>query len=262
MPSSKAPALRRSVFVLLALLLGLTRPAYADDPDVLDTAGAGDGLTLASAVTRALQDGFVARIARLTSGQAEDAYKEMRGTYLPQLSVTSGAFYSNRQDETLIAFDQNLNIREFGISSLAANEGWLNVFVDQLVVDVKQWRLIEREKLGAEVAQIDEQQEHERVALDVTKKFAEVVRLQRQAEHAEAALEEARWLDEQAGTQFEAGNALETEREIAAVHLEQSEIDARVRQAEARDALAALWLAVAGPEPGGCGGGVVLYPAP
>ena len=69
---SAAPALRRSALVLLALLPGLASPSSADDPDVLDTAGAGDGLTLASAVTRALQDGFVARIARLSTGQAED----------------------------------------------------------------------------------------------------------------------------------------------------------------------------------------------
>jgi len=245
------PARRRPALALIVTLLaaGPASPAFAQD--VLVSGAADDGLTLSSAVSRALQDGFVARIARLTSGQAEDSYKEIRGSYLPHLWITSGAGYSNRRDETLIAFDQDLKLQEFGIASLAANEGWFNMFVEQLVVDVRQWRLIEREKLAAEVAQISERQEHEKVALDVTRKFAEVVRLQRQSEHAKAQLEEARWLADQAGTQFEAGNALETEREIAAVHLEQSEIEARVRLAEAHDALAALWLAVAGPERSG-----------
>ncbi len=233
------------------MLLTAGSAGTASGQDVLASSGADDGLTLAGAVSRALQDGFVARIARLTSGQAEDAYKEMRGTYLPHLWITSGAGYSNQFETSLIAFDKDLKPSEFGISSLSNNDGWFNMFVDQLLVDVRQWRLIEREKLAAEVGQISEKQEHEKVALDVTRKFAEVVRLQRQSEHAGAQLEQARWLDDQARTQFEAGNALASEREIAAVYLVESEIEARVRQAEAQDALAALWLAVAGPEQSG-----------
>ena len=69
-----------TALILFAVLLA-PRVGYAGD----------EGLTLAGAVTRALQDGYTARIAALTAGQAGDSYREKRGAYLPHLYATSGA---------------------------------------------------------------------------------------------------------------------------------------------------------------------------
>jgi len=222
--------------LILFLVLLVPRVGYADD----------EGLTLAGAVARALQDGYTARIAALTAGQAGDSYREKRGAYLPHLYATSGAGTSNRRDEKLIAFNENGKIKEYGIASLAANEGWLNFFVEQLVFDMRQWRLIEREKISAELARIQEGEERERVAHDVTAKFSDVVRLERQADLALIALEDARELDSQARKLFEAGRSIESEREAVALRLAESEMQARNRRAESREALEALWLAIAG----------------
>jgi outer membrane protein TolC len=232
-------SLRRSgvVAALILFAVSLAPPVvHADD----------EGLTLAGAVARALQDGYSARIAALTADQAGDTYRETRGAYLPHFYATSGAGTSNRRDEKLIAFNENGKIKEYGIAALAADEGWLNVFVEQLVFDMRQWRLMERDKIGAELARIQEGEERERVARDVTSKFAEVVRLERQADLALIALEDARKLDSQARKLFEAGRSIESEREAVALRLAESEMQARNRRAEAREVLESLWLAIAG----------------
>jgi outer membrane protein TolC len=59
---------------------------------------------------------------------------------------------------------------------------------------------------------------------------------------------DARWLDEQARKLYEVGQALESERGLVALHLDESEIVARMRESEADDARAALWLAIAAGE--------------
>ncbi|MBW2236644.1 MAG: TolC family protein, partial [Deltaproteobacteria bacterium] len=105
---------------------------------------------------------------------------------------------------------------------------------------------IEREKISAELARIQEGEERERVARDVTAKFSEVVRLERQADLALIALEDARELDSQARKLFEAGRSIESEREAVALRLAESEMQGRNRRAESREALEALWLAIAG----------------
>ena len=209
--------------------------------------GAGtERLSLAVAVSRALEEGYTARIARLTTGGARDAHLEMRGRYLPQLSVTSAAGWSNRRDEKLIALDKSGQFRTYDIASMGSSEGSFNVYLEQLLFDLERWRLIEREEIAAEVAQVAELQEREGVAYDVTRKFTQVVRLQRLEDVARRQVVDARWLDEQARKLYEVGQALESERGLVALHLDESEIVARMRESEADDARAALWLAVAG----------------
>jgi outer membrane protein TolC len=224
--------------IVVIALLGTVPDARAGD----------EGLRLAAAVSRALDEGYAARIARLTTGQARDAHQEARGTYLPQLSVTSAAGWSNRRNEKLEAIDSKGRLKKYDIASLGADQGSFNVYLEQLLFDLKQWRLIEREELAAEVASVAELQEREGVAYDVTRKFTQVVRCQRLVEVARRQVTDARWLDEQARKLYEVGQALEAERGLVALHREESEIVARVRAAEADDARAALWLAVAGGE--------------
>jgi outer membrane protein TolC len=210
------------------------------------TAVGTERLSLAVAVSRALEEGYAARIARLSTGGARDAHLEMRGSYLPQFYVTSAAGWSNRREEKLIALDKSGRFRSYDIASIGSNKGSFNVYLEQLLFDLQQWRLIEREEIAAEVAQVAELQEREGVAYDVTRKFTQVVRLQRLQDLARQQVTDARWLDEQARKLYEVGQALESERGLAALHLDESEIVARMRESEADDARAALWLAIAG----------------
>jgi outer membrane protein TolC len=211
--------------------------------------GAGtERLSLAVAVSRALEEGYAARIARLTTGGARDTHLEMRGSYLPQLSVTSAAGWSNRRDEKLIALDKSGKFQTYDIASIGSKEGSFNVYIEQLLFDLERWRLIGREEIAVEAAGVAELQEREGVAYDVTRKFTQVVRLQRLEDVAQQQVADARWLDEQARKLYEVGQALETERGLAALHLDESEIVARMRSAEANDARAALWLAIAAGE--------------
>jgi outer membrane protein TolC len=212
---------------------------------------AGDGLSLAEAVSRALSDGYGVRIAELTTGQAEDAVRETRGKYLPHVYVTSGACFSSRRTEKLVALDGNFQVREYGLSALASDEGWLNVFVDQLLFDARQLKQIEREKIAADVARVSEAQERERIAYDVTTRFADIVRLQLLADEARAHAEQARQLDNRADQLLGAGRAVESERELVALHLAEAEIDAQARRAEASHARAALWSSITGGEQSG-----------
>jgi len=172
----------------------------------------------------------------------------MRGSYLPQLSVTSAAGWSNRRDEKLIALDKSGKFQTYDIASIGSKEGSFNVYIEQLLFDLERWRLIGREEIAVEAAGVAELQEREGVAYDVTRKFTQVVRLQRLEDVAQQQVADARWLDEQARKLYEVGQVLETERGLAALHLDESEIVARMRSAEANDARAALWLAIAAGE--------------
>ncbi len=240
-----APRRRPVGPVLLAVLLA-SAPA--------GVAAADDGLSLAEAVSRALADGYGVRIAELTTSQAEDVFKERRGSYLPHLYVTSGAGYSSRRKEKLVALDGNFEVKEYGLSALASDEGWLNVIVDQLVIDVRQLKAIEREKIAADVARVSEVQERERIAYDVTTRFATIVRLQILADEAGAQAEQARRLDNLADSLLGAGRAVHSERQLVALHLAEAEIDAQARRTEAANARAALWSSITAGE---VSGGVV-----
>jgi outer membrane protein TolC len=182
------------------------------------------------------------------TGSARDSHQELRGTYLPQLSVTSAAGWSNRRDEKLVALDEKGRLRTYDIYSIGSSEGSFNVYLEQLLFDLERWRLIEREEIAAEAARVSELQERETVAYDVTRTFTQVVRLQRLEELARQQVADARWLDEQARKLYEVGQVLETERGLVALHLDEFEIVEQMRGAEADDARAALWLAIAGEE--------------
>ena len=204
----------------------------------------GGRLSLAAAVSRALEEGYAARIARLTTGGARDAHLEVRGSYLPQLSVTSAAGWSNRRDEKLIALDKSGQFKTYDIASIGSSEGSFNVYIEQLLFDLERWRLIEREEIAAEAAHVAELQERESVAYDVTRKFTQVVRFQRLADLAGQQVADARWLDDQARKLYEVGQLLQSELGLVALHLDESEIAAQMRAAEADDARAALWLVI------------------
>jgi len=208
----------------------------------------GGRLSLADAVSRALEEGYAARIARLETGSARDVQREVRGTYLPQLSVTSAAGWSNRRDEKLVALDKSGQFKTYDIASLGSNEGSFNVYIEQLLFDLEQWKLIEREEIAAEAAHVAELQERESVAYDVTRKFTQVLRFQRLEDLARQQVTDARWLDAQARKLYEVGQLLESELGLVALHLDESEIVAQLRAAEAGDARAALWQAIAGGE--------------
>ncbi len=228
------------VFVLLGLVFALLAPSAAT--------AAEDGLTLQEAVSRGLREGYGAKIARLLTGQAEDGYREMRGAYLPHVYVSSGAGFSNRREQKLVALDENFEVKEYGLAALASDQGWLNFVVEQQVFDATQWKNMEREKLAAEAARISENDERERVAHQVTGQFAEIVRLQRLADQATLQVEDARWLDKQAAALLEAGRALQADREFVGLHLAEAEMEATARKAEARNALSTLWGSISGGE--------------
>ena len=115
----------------VALASGAEPPA---DP-VPGTSGASptqDSLTLSQAVGRALGQGFLAQIARLETGQAEEGALELRGAYLPQLLIDAQAGWTNRINEKLVAGDG----KTYGLDNLG-NDPWIDVFVQQALVDLR-----------------------------------------------------------------------------------------------------------------------------
>lgn len=99
--------------------------------------GQGAPLTLADAVAIAVRRSDGVRIAALESEQAQAAVGSERSAYLPHLGITSGAGYSNRQNEKLRALDANGNERVYGLQSIGMRNGWFNVEVEQLIVDIR-----------------------------------------------------------------------------------------------------------------------------
>lgn len=199
------------------------------------------GLTLAGAVQRALDEGYRAQIARLETGQAGDRLDGARGQYLPRLSVTSNAGYSNRINEKIEALDGNSQLRVYPRSRLGSTaDGWFNFFVDQLIFDLEKWKLIERDELAAEVADLTEAHEREQIAFEVTQRYADLVRIAQLRDAAAADLESAGQLDRQAGLVLEAGRALASDRERAALHLSEVEIELLSVSDQLEDARALL----------------------
>jgi adhesin transport system outer membrane protein len=217
-----------------------------------------DGLSLADAVRRALAEGRAARIARLQAERSQEALGQLQGAYLPQLSLGSGAGYSNRDNEKLRAVDAQGREKVYGLTSLGSDRGWFNVYLDQLLFDLRRWRTLEREELATEAARVQESRDREQVAYDVTRQFATLVRLQRDAERAQQTLDDARRLDQEAAALFGSGRLLAVERERAALNLEQAELETHEQEARIQEARAALWSAMGG-APGG-EGGLVLAP--
>jgi outer membrane protein TolC len=217
----------------LALVAG-TRPGPA----------VGATLTLADAVSRALDDGPEARIARLEADQADRVASGARGAFWPHLRVTSRAGYSNRQDDKLVAVDGQGVVREYGLATLGSDRGWLNVFVDQILFDLSGWRRIERTELEAEAARVAEASQRETISFETLERYTEVLRLERLYALDEQRLAEARWLDAQAEELFKAGRSLPAEREQAVLNLEEARIDGELRMQALADARRSLWQAI------------------
>jgi outer membrane protein len=210
-------------------------------------------LTLSNAVSRALSGGAAARIARLETHQATDSAREKRGAYLPQLGISSDAGWSNRYEDTFVAAcaepsDPNCSVT-LGLATLGTDRGWLNVFVSQILFDLKQWKLIEREELMAEAAAVQETSERDDVAFEVLRRYVKLLGLQRKQALADELLADAQWLREQGDLFFEAGRILEVEHTLAGLYLEEAEIDAQAKVYEISAAEADLWLAVGEGEP-------------
>jgi outer membrane protein TolC len=201
-------------------------------------------LTLADALSRALAGGATARIARLEAHQASDALGEMRGSYLPQLGVSSEAGWSNRLDETFTAIGTDSQPTKLGLATLGSERGWLNVYVTQILFDLKQWRLIEREELAAEAAALAESRERDDVAFEVTRRYADVVRLQRRAALEQELRVDAQWLRERADRFFEAGRALELDHSLVTLHHEETELEVQAAAHALAIAREQLWIAV------------------
>jgi outer membrane protein len=232
-------SLRAATGVLSVALALAPRPAVASDGAV----------TLATAVQRALREAPDARIARLEAQQADDAASAARSLYWPHAALSSKAGWSNRQDDTIDAIDAQGNLKRYPLSTLGSSEPWVGVYIDQVLFDLKQWRDVQRTELEAEAAAVAEAQQREGISAAVLDQYLEVVRLEALGERDRRRLRDAEWLDRQAGLLRDAGRALPSEQEQAALEVEQARLDADEHAAQlmhARDVLAQLIGAEAG----------------
>ncbi|MDJ0852521.1 MAG: TolC family protein [Myxococcota bacterium] len=209
-------------------------------------------LTLSDAVRRALAAGPEARIARLEAHRASEAASALRGSYLPQVEITSEAGWSNRFDETFTAIGRDGKVNKFGLATIGANRGWFNVYLSQMLFDLKQWRLIEREELAAEAAALQENLQRDDVTMAVTRRYASLLRVQRRSQVSQEQLVDAEWLAELAAARHEAGRALDVENSLASLHRQGAELEAESARYEIAAAETDLWIAVGeGEEPNG-----------
>jgi outer membrane protein len=221
--------------------------AFAVGPVTASARAAGSvpvQLTLSQAVSRALAGGAAARIARLETHRAQESFGAARGGYLPHVAVTSEAGWSNRFNETFTALDQNNNVKRYGLASIGADRGWFNVYLSQVLFDLRQWKLIEREQLQAEAASIQERRQRDEVAFEVTRRYAALLRARREAGVAQEKLANAQWLLEQADARLEAGRTLQVEHSLAGLHRESARLDTEAAGYDVSAAEAELWIAV------------------
>ncbi len=204
----------------------------------------GEGLTLQQAVSAGLADGHSAQIARLEADRSTDSLGEERSAYLPRASITSNAGYNSRQNERLEAVDRSGRQREYGLSSLGSEDGWFNVYLDQLLLDLATWHRIERAELEAEATSLAEAQERELVAFDVLQRFTEVIRQERLVAAARARAVTSAGLDQQSALLLEAGRVRPADREQVALLLAEARLDAEERTLALSAARGALALAM------------------
>lgn len=229
----------------LALAPGVTladgdaAPAETGEPSSQDGA-TGGGLTLPEALAAAFSDGQAAQIADLEARRSVDVAGEERSAYLPRATITSNAGYNNRWDEKLEAIDDAGVQRTYGLSSIASDEGWFNVYLDQLLVDLATWQRIERAQLEAEAAALAREHEREIVAFEVLERFAEALRQERLARLAAERLAGMERLDHQAGLLLNAGRTRPSDREQVALLLEEARVEASLRASDAQSARASL----------------------
>jgi outer membrane protein TolC len=203
-------------------------------------------LTLSDAVAIALREAPAAKIARLEADQAADAVSAAHSYYWPHASLGSQAGYSTRLNDKLVAVDDKGRVREYGLASLGSRAGWLNFYIDQLLFDLSQWRNIQRTKLEAEAARIAQAQRRELISFQVLEGFTSVLRRQRLHEQSQERIRQAEWLDQQAEVLLRAGRTLPAQRELVALHLDETRIDASVRTNELASARTDLVLSMGG----------------
>ena len=235
---------------------GACRPAWALAafvllwvPGSVSAEAADDTLTLEEAISKALAEGTAARIASLEAERAEHGAKEVRAAVLPQVGVTSDVGWSNRYDDTLIALDAQGQAREYGLATIAADRAWLQLYVSQILLDLKQFRELEREELGAEVAALAETRDREAIAYEVVRRYSRLVALERKAAVAAEQQREAAWLDDQATHLMDAGRALPGDRSLVRLHATDAAFAERDWEQEIASARAELWLAIGEDEP-------------
>jgi outer membrane protein TolC len=212
-------------------------------------AAADETLSLGEALTKALEYGDDARIARLETDRADAVFEAKRAGYLPQVGLTSEAGWSNRMDETFIAANPDGGSSEFSLATIAPDRAWLQLYLSQTLLDLRQWREIEREQLASEVAQVAETSERDNVAYHVLNRYARLVQLERKAAVADARLQDSEWLAEQAKNLHSAGRVLEMDKNLVGLHRTDAELATRGWAAEMDTARAELWLALGEDEP-------------
>jgi outer membrane protein TolC len=203
-------------------------------------------LTLSDAVSRALREAPEAKIARLEADRAGDAASAAQSSYWPHASLGSQAGYSNRLDEKLEAVDGNGRVREYGLASLGSRTGWLNLYINQLLFDLSRWKNIKRTELEAEAARIVHAERREAISFQVLEAYANVLRRQRLLDLDRVHLRRAEWLDEQAEVLLRAGEALPSQREQVALHLDEARMAASIRNDELAKARTDLVLSMGG----------------
>ena len=187
----------------------------SEEPDFIWDMGA---LDLAHAVSLALSRGYAAQIARLEAGRAGDVADETRGRFLPHLLVDSQAGWSNRISESFVAGDG----KRYGLDNLG-NDPWLDVYLDQVLLDMGLLRRMERERLAEEVALLAEAQVREAVAYEVTRQYADLVRFESLAAAASERVEQALWLAAETRHLSDAGRVLAVDLEEVEIHLAAAE---------------------------------------
>ena len=238
-----AAAVGSVVVMTFALAVRADAPeAEADGPEL-----AGEGvaepvpvaLRLDEAVRQALREGFTTQIAGLETEQAREAALETLGAYLPQLMITSQAGWSNRISETMVAGDGQI----YGLDNLG-NEPWIDVFVQQALLDLPLWQRIKREKLGTKLAELAEWEVREAVAYEVLRLYSNLARLERLRDAAAAHWDRLVWLSGRAEGFFEAGRVLTSERDgvevardDAALAIESLDVELETLRAELQLAL-------------------------
>ena len=218
-------------------------------PGIAQAEEAYDTLTLDEAISKALAEGTAARIARLKTDRADHGAKEARAAGMPQVGVTSDLGWSNRYNDTISAVDGQGQVKKYGLATLSEDRAWLQLCVSQILLDLKQFREIEREELAAEVAGLTEARDREEIAFDVIQRYARLVALERKAEIAAIQYDQAVWLDEQATHLLDAGRVVSSDRNLVRLHTTDAEFAERNWEQEIASARAELWLAIGEDEP-------------
>ena len=128
-----------------------------------------------------------------------------------------------------------------GLSSLGSTAGWLNIYVEQALFDLANWRRIKGISIAKQVAQLALEKERETTSLGILHRYAEILHLQGLLDLDEQRLKQAEWLDNQAKLLLEAGRTLRAERQQVELNLAEARIQVEDRRQSLGLARNALW---------------------